>query len=199
MIKELENLINILANLPGLSYKLARKITIFLLQKSFSNRNIIDDLTGALNRLKTNIKKCNICGNYDVKETCSICLAENRDKNLLCIIADIADLWAIERTNQYDGLYHVLGGTLSAIDGVLPQDLNLSNLRTKISEGQIHEVIIALNPTIDGRITSTYIQDLLKGLECKITRLGYGLPIGGELEYLDENTLQAAFASRTEV
>lgn len=153
----------------------------------------------ALQNVADNIKKCPICGNFDTEEPCSICADTARDTDIVCVVQDIADLWAMERTGIYRGQYHVLGGILSALDGITPEDLNIESLFSRLAERQIKEVILALPATIDGQITNHYLLARLKEYPVKITTLAQGLPLGGELDYMDDGTIQLALSARKEI
>lgn len=192
----LDALIKSLACLPGLGPRSARRIALHLL----TNRaKIMEPLISALNDTKDSVKHCNICGNLDRANPCRICTDARRDGHVICVISGIADLWAIERTHAYRGQYHVLGGVLSALDGVGPDDLRISSLLERIKSAQAQEVIIALSATVNGQATAHYLTDRLldaaPGL--KITRLAHGVPVGGELDYLDDGTIATALKSRS--
>ena len=143
------------------------------------------------------IRACTICGNLDTEDPCALCRDPRRDPHLLCVVEDVADLWAIERTAAFRGRYHVLGGTLSALEGVGPEDLRIDTLIARASGGEVKELILALNATVEGQTTAHYVTDLLAGANVTVTRLAHGVPVGGELDYLDEGTLAAAMRSRT--
>lgn len=194
----LENLVRQLAGLPGLGSRSARRIALHLLQKK-------DDkmlpLAFALQDAAERIRKCTSCGNLDMTEPCAVCADNGRDRGLLCIVAQVSDLWAIERTGAYKGGYFVLGGLLSALDGIGPGDLGVERLLEKLSGGQIGEIILALSATVNGQSTAHYIADRIAGtpgLEgIQISRLAHGVPVGGELDYLDEGTIATALKKRT--
>ena len=190
---EIERLIQVLSRLPGLGPRSARRATLTLLKKrSQLLEPLVDAATAALKKVVT----CQICGNLDTISPCSICADTRRDIAMLVVVEDVADLWAFERAQILKCPYHVLGGTLSALDGVRPEDLNISSLQARIDADGVKEVILALNATIEGQTTAHYITDVLAPLGIKITRLAAGVPIGGELDYLDEGTLQAAVRGR---
>ena len=140
--------------------------------------------------------RCKVCGNLDAKSPCSICTDPKRDNKLMCVVEELGDLWAFEKGSIYSGMYHVLGGKLSAINGVSPKELNLGTIPKRVAEYKIEEIIIAINPTLEGQVTVQYIIELLKNLDVKISRLACGIPMGGEIDYLDEGTLKAALTSR---
>jgi len=190
---EINNLINLMAKIPGLGPRSARRGVLSLIKNP---DKLMLPLANKLIEAAKNIKTCQICGNLDTTETCKICLDDSRDKNIICVVEDISDLWALERTSSYKGLYHVLGGVLSAIDGVNPEDLNIKKLIKTIKYNNVKEVILATSATLAGQTTSYYISDLLEGLDITISRLAQGIPIGGELDYLDDGTIGAALNSR---
>jgi len=190
---EINNLINLMAKIPGLGPRSARRGVLSLIKNP---DKLMLPLANKLIEAAKNIKTCQICGNLDTTETCKICLDDSRDKNIICVVEDISDLWALERTSSYKGLYHVLGGVLSAIDGVNPEDLNIKKLIKTIKSNNVKEVILATSATLAGQTTSYYISDLLEGLDITISRLAQGIPIGGELDYLDDGTIGAALNSR---
>lgn len=196
MNNELDRLIALIAKLPSIGKRSAKRIALNLLK---NKDTLMPQLAASLQEVSENIKKCKNCGNYDVTEICKICQDEDRDSKTACVVENVEDLWAIERGNIYKGLYHVLGGTLSAIDGIGPDDLNLNSLEEKISEGKISEVIIATNATIDGQTTAHFIANKIKDSGVKISRLAFGIPLGGELDYLDEGTLLTALETRREI
>ena len=156
-------------------------------------------LIAAMQDVADNIKKCPICGNFDTDEPCAICADSARDTELVCVVQDVADLWAMERVGLYKGQYHVLGGILSALDGITPEDLNIEPLFARLNQGLIKEVILALPATIDGQITTHYLLSRLKEYPLKITTLAQGLPLGAELDYMDDGTIQLALSARKEI
>ncbi len=190
---DIEKLIKQIAKLPSLGTRSARRIVLQMLKK---REQIMLPLIESLQEVSVNIKTCGVCGNFDTSSPCSICQSPNRDGQIICVVQDVADLWAMERVSQYKGKYHVLGGILSALEGVVPEDLNIDSLINRISQENITEVILALPATIDGQITSHYISSKLKEFNVKITTLAQGIPVGGELDYMDEGTLQLALNSR---
>ncbi|MDF2965268.1 MAG: recR [Rickettsiaceae bacterium] len=190
---EIDQLIYIFSKLPGLGPRSARRLVLHLLKdKENRMQSLIHSLSDAYNK----ITECEVCRNLDVVSPCKICCNSERNKEIIAIVETVADLWAIERSNMFKGIYHVLGGALSAGQGNTPTELGLQQLKTRIEQGNIQEVIIATNSTLEGQTTAFFITDFLKDLNIKISRLGSGIPMGGELDYLDEGTLTAAFASR---
>ncbi len=189
----LDQLIKTFSKLPGLGPRSGRRVALHLLK---NKRQSMVDLADLIKLVAEEIKACNTCGNLDVKSPCSICASTLRDSELICVVEDVSDLWAIERGNIFKGTYHVLGGTLSAIDGRTPDTLNFDNLVKRISRSNVREVIIATNSTLDGQTTGFYVADLLKPFNIKASRLAHGIPIGAELDYLDEGTLSHALKMR---
>ncbi len=191
---EIERLIQLLARLPGLGPRSARRAALFLIKK---REQIMAPLAGAMQTAFERIQICNNCGNIDTQSPCTICMDPRRDPAIIVVVADVADLWALERAHALKARYHVLGGTLSPLDGVGPQDLAIEALVSRAQDSAVTEVILALNATVDGQTTAHYITDLLQGANVKVTRLAHGVPVGGELDYLDEGTLAAAIRQRT--
>jgi recombination protein RecR len=191
---EIERLIQLLARLPGLGPRSARRAALFLIKK---RELLMEPLTGALQTAMDKIVVCRTCGNIDTKDPCTVCTDPRRDQSILVVVADVADLWALERANAVKGRYHVLGGTLSPLDGVGPQDLSIDALISRAHGDEVKELILALNATVDGQTTAHYITELLQDAGVKVTRLAHGVPVGGELDYLDEGTLSAAMKQRT--
>jgi recombination protein RecR len=190
-MSELDTLIQLLARLPGLGPRSARRAALHLLKR---REALLEPLAAALTRAATAIRPCPVCGNLDTAEPCAICRDPERDGHTLCVVEDLADLWAIERTGAFRGRYHVLGGTLSALDGVGPEDLTIERLVARVEPGQ--ELILALNATVEGQTTAHYLADRLAGSGVHLSRLAQGVPIGGELDYLDDGTLRTALAAR---
>jgi recombination protein RecR len=191
---EIERLIQLLAKLPGLGPRSARRAALVLLKK---RDLLLEPLATAMQEAAAATRNCEICGNLDTTSPCAICRDPRRDPHLLCVVEDVADLWALERASVFRGRYHVLGGALSALDGVTPDRLNVASLleRVKPDVGQgVDEVILAMNATVEGQTTAHYLMDMLGDI--KVTRLAHGVPVGGELDYLDEGTLSAAFKAR---
>ena len=187
---EIERLIALLAKLPGLGPRSARRAALALLKK---RDTLLEPLADALREAADAILTCEVCGNLDTQSPCAICSDGRRDSHVLCVVEDVADLWALERAGVFRGRYHVLGGALSALDGVTPERLNVAKLLERVKQG-IDEVILAMNATVEGQTTAHYLMDLLGDM--KVTRLAHGVPVGGELDYLDEGTLSAAFKAR---
>lgn len=191
---EIERLIQLLARLPGLGPRSARRAALHLIKK---RDLLMAPLAAALQSAMEKIAICRICGNLDTQNPCAVCSDPRRDPSIIIVVADVADLWALERAHAVDARYHVLGGTLSPLDGVGPEDLSIEALITRAHAPEVKEVILALNATVDGQTTAHYITDLLVGAGVKATGLAHGVPVGGELDYLDEGTLTAAIRSRT--
>ena len=191
---EIERLIQLLARLPGLGPRSARRVALFLIKK---REQIMAPLGASIQSALEKIEICKICGNIDSRNPCAICTDPRRDSTIIIVVADVADLWALERARAVNARYHVLGGTLSPLDGVGPQDLAIDALIARAQDPAIAELVLALNATVDGQTTAHYITDLLDGTKVKITRLAHGVPVGGELDYLDEGTLAAALRQRT--
>jgi recombination protein RecR len=190
---EIERLIQLVAKLPGLGPRSARRAVLMLLKRK---TELLEPLSAALVDAARAIRICPICGNIDTAEPCVICRDPSRDRAIVCVVEDVGDLWAIERSGVFRGRYHVLGGTLSALDGRGPEALTIGKLIERLRDEPIKEVILALNPTVEGQATAHYVSDqlLIKGVT--VSRLALGLPVGGELGYLDDGTLTAAFKSR---
>ena len=191
---EIERLIQLLARLPGLGPRSARRAALHLIKK---REALMAPLTSALQTAIDKIVVCGTCGNIDTQSPCTVCVDPRRDPSVIVVVADVADLWALERAGAIRALYHVLGGTLSPLDGIGPQDINLETLVVRVAEGDVREVILAVNATVDGQTTAHYVTDLLAHLDVKTTRLAHGVPVGGELDYLDEGTLSTAIRQRT--
>lgn len=193
---ELERLVELLAKLPGLGPRSARRAALHLLKRADV---LMLPLAEALKVAAERIAPCARCGNLDTMSPCSLCAVPNRDDSLLCVVEEVADLWALERAGAFRGRYHVLGGALSALDGVRPEDLRLAGLIERVKTGAVREVILALGATIDGQTTAHYVTDQLTGLGVRVTRLAQGLPFGAELNVMDDGTLMAAFAARRDM
>ncbi|MGA7232727.1 MAG: recombination mediator RecR [Xanthobacteraceae bacterium] len=191
---EIERLIQLLARLPGLGPRSARRAALFLIKK---RELIMAPLAAAQQTAIEKISVCRICGNIDTQNPCTLCTDPRRDDSTIVVVADVADLWALERAHAINARYHVLGGILSPLDGVGPDDLSIDALMKRTSDPAVKEVILALSATVEGQSTAHYITDLLHGTKVKVTRLAHGVPVGGELDYLDEGTLAAAIRSRT--
>ena len=190
---DLDRLIQLLAKLPGLGPRSARRAALHLVKR---RESLLDPLAKALAAVAGSIRACGRCGNLDTRDPCAVCSDPRRDAGVICVVEEVADLWAIERTGAYKGLYHVLGGVLSALDGVGPEDLNVALLVERVRAGGVREVIVATNATVEGQATAHYLADRLKELAVAISRLAHGVPVGGELDYLDDGTLTAAIRAR---
>jgi recombination protein RecR len=193
---EIERLIQLLARLPGLGPRSARRAALHLIRK---REELLGPLAEAMRVAKDKIITCSVCGNIDTSDPCSICADRRRDPTTILVVETIGDLWALERAGVMNAQYHVLGGALSPLDGVGPDDLNLVKLVGRVAEGGVKEVILAVNATVDGQTTAHYITEILAHLDVKCSRLAHGVPVGGELDYLDEGTLAAALRSRTDL
>jgi recombination protein RecR len=191
---EIERLVQLLARLPGLGPRSARRAVLHLMRK---RDELLGPLGEAMRVAHERILTCSICGNIDTSDPCAICRDPRRDAGLLVIVETVSDLWALERAGLLAARYHVLGGVLSPLDGVGPDELNIRSLVQRIGDGGVREAIIAVNATVDGQTTAHYLADLLAPLGVKTTRLAHGVPVGGELDYLDEGTLAAALERRT--
>jgi recombination protein RecR len=191
---EIERLIQLLARLPGLGPRSARRAALHLIKK---RELLMAPLSAALQTAIEKITVCKTCGNIDTQSPCTVCTDVRRDQSVIVVVADVADLWALERAHAINARYHVLGGTLSPLDGIGPGDLSIDALISRAHAPEVKEIILALNATVDGQTTAHYITDLLAGADVVITRLAHGVPVGGELDYLDEGTLTAAIRQRT--
>ena len=189
----IERLIRLLSKLPGLGPRSARRVALHLLKR---RELLMLPLAEAIEATANEVKACTLCGNLDTADPCAICADERRDAATLCVVEDIADLWALERAHAFRGRYHVLGGTLSALDGIGPEDLGIARLVERVRTGGIREVILATNATVEGQTTAHYIADKLADAGAQVTRLAHGVPLGGELDYLDDGTLLAALKAR---
>jgi recombination protein RecR len=190
---EIERLIALLAKLPGLGPRSARRAALKMLQQPEAR---MFPLAAALTEAARAARPCRLCGNLDSQDPCAICVDPQRDRTIICVVEGVADLWALERAHVHQGLYHVLGGTLSALAGIGPEDLNVTPLLRRINELDVSEVILALPATVDGATTAHWLTDRLKPLGVTVTRLGQGVPIGGALDVLDDGTLAAALRAR---
>ena len=193
---EIERLIQLLAKLPGLGPRSARRAALDLLKR---RDTVLKPLAAALTTAAETIVTCQICGNLDSIDPCSICADPKREAGSICVVEDVADLWAIERSGAFKGRYHVLGGVLSALDGIGPDDLSIARLVERAASADVREVILATNATVEGQTTAHYVTDRLAGTNVQVTRLAHGLPVGGELDYLDDGTLTAALRARRAV
>ncbi|WP_454883648.1 recombination mediator RecR [Sphingomonas oryzagri] len=190
---EIEALTQALARLPGLGPRSARRAVLHLLKK---RETALNPLLRALEAVSERLSICATCGNVDTSDPCAICADPRRDQRSLCVVEEVADLWALERSRLFPGRFHVLGGRLSALDGVRPEDLSVDRLVARIAAGGIDEVVLATNATLEGQTTAHYIAERLEGFPIRLTRLAHGLPVGGELDYLDEGTLAQALRAR---
>lgn len=190
---EIERLIALMSKLPGLGPRSARRAVLQLIKKK---ETLLSPLADAMAEAAAKARICSACGNVDTQDPCAICADTTRDPHVLCVVEEVGDLWALERAGAHKGRYHVLGGVLSALDGVGPDDLNIGRLVERLGAGEITEVVLAMNATVDGQTTAHYITDRVSGLGISVTRLAHGVPVGGELDYLDDGTLAAAMKSR---
>jgi recombination protein RecR len=193
-MSELDTLIQLLAKLPGLGPRSARRAALFLVKR---REQIMQPLAAAMKAAAAAVRPCSVCGNLDTSDPCAICSDPRRDPAAICVVEDLADLWALERTGAFRGRYHVLGGNLSALDGIGPEELNIARLIARLRPET--ELILALNATVEGQTTAHYIADRAAASGARVTRLAQGVPIGGELDYLDEGTLTAALKARREI
>ena len=193
--RDIENLIEMMAKLPGLGPRSARRAVLHLIRK---RGFLLTPLADAMHAVAASARECITCGNIGTTEVCEICTSEKRATGEICVVEDVADLWAMERSGTFKGRYHVLGGTLSALDAVGPEDLRIPKLVQRIGDENVSEVILALNATVDGQTTAHYIAEELEG-RCEVTSLAQGVPIGGELDYLDDGTITAALRARKRV
>ena len=194
--QEIETLTQALARLPGLGPRSARRAVLWLIKR---RETALVQLLAALEGLSERLVECQTCGNVDTANPCAICADPRRDARSLCVVEDVADLWALDRARLFTGRYHVLGGRLSALEGVRPEDLSIGPLIERVSQGGIDEVVLAMNATLEGQTTAHYIAERLEGYPVRITQLAHGLPVGGELDYLDEGTLAQALRARRPV
>jgi len=191
---EIERLIQLLAKVPGLGPRSARRAALHLIKKK---EQLLEPLAAAMGEAVEKVRICSTCGNVDTADPCMICTDPRRDASTLIVVEDVSDLWALERAAAMNVRYHVLGGTLSPLDGIGPDQLNIRSLVDRVAGGEVKEVILAVNATVEGQTTAHYLTDQLSGFDVKVTRLAHGVPVGGELDYLDEGTLAAALRSRT--
>lgn len=193
--RDIENLIELMAKLPGLGPRSARRAVLHLIRK---RGLLLAPLADAMHAVAVSARECITCGNVGTTEVCDICTSEKRAIGELCVVEDVADLWAMERSGVFKGRYHVLGGTLSALDAIGPDELRIPKLVQRVRDEEITEVILALNATVDGQTTAHYIAEELEG-RCEVSSLAQGVPIGGELDYLDDGTITAALRARKRV
>ncbi len=192
---EIERMIQLLSKMPGLGPRSARRAALHLIKK---REQLLQPLAAALADAAAKVRICSTCGNVDTSDPCAVCTDPRRDGATVIVVEDVADLWALERATAVNARYHVLGGTLSPLDGVGPDDLNIRTLVDRVATGDVKELIIAVNATVEGLSTAHYITSQIEGTGVKVTRLAHGVPVGGELDYLDDGTLSAALRSRTE-
>jgi recombination protein RecR len=192
-MNDIDRLIQIMGRLPGLGPRSARRAVLHLLKK---REALLHPLIDALGEVAANVKTCSVCGNLDAADPCAICRDASRDAGVICVVADVGDLWALERIATFKGRYHVLGGVLSALDGVGPEQLAIAPLLWRLEGGAVKEVILALGATVDGQTTGHYLSDRLQPLNVTVSRLAHGVPVGGELDYLDDGTLIQALKAR---
>ena len=194
--QEIDALAQSLSRLPGLGPRSARRVVLHLMKK---RESALQPLLAALSAVNENLKTCSICANIDTISPCHICIDSKRDTRSLCVVEEVSDLWALDRSRLFAGQYHVLGGKLSALDGVRPEDLQIDKLINRVRSGDIDEVVLAMNATLEGQATSHYVAERLEEFPIRLTQLAHGLPIGGELDYLDEGTLAQALRARRPV
>jgi recombination protein RecR len=194
--QEIETLAAALARLPGLGPRSARRAVLWLVKR---RETALVQLLAALSAVQETLVECDTCGNVDTRNPCALCADPRRDARSLCVVEDVADLWALDRAKLFTGRYHVLGGRLSALEGVRPEDLTIDRLIERVAAGGIDEVVLAMNATLEGQTTAHYIAERLEGFPVRLTQLAHGLPVGGELDYLDEGTLAQALRARRPV
>ncbi len=194
--QEIETLASALARLPGLGPRSARRAVLWLVKRRDTS---LDPLLDALEAVRDRLVECEVCHNVDTQNPCGICADLRRDQRSICVVEDVSDLWALDRAKLFTGRYHVLGGKLSAMDGVRPEDLQIGSLLERVEAGGIDEIVLAMNATLEGQTTAHYIAERLEDYPVRITQLAHGLPVGGELDYLDEGTLAQALRARRPV
>ena len=194
--QEIETLSQALSRLPGLGPRSARRAVLWLVKR---RERALPELLAALEGVRDTLVECTVCGNIDTRDPCGICADPRRDGKAICVVEDVSDLWALDRAKLFAGTYHVLGGKLSALDGVRPEDLNIASLLTRVERGGVDEVVLAMNATLEGQTTAHYLAERLEDYPVRITQLAHGLPVGGELDYLDEGTLAQALRARRPV
>ncbi len=194
--QEIEALSAALARLPGLGPRSARRAVLWLVKR---RETALVQLLKTLEEVQARLIECDACGNVDTTNPCGVCSDPRRDARSLCVVEDVADLWALDRAKLFTGRYHVLGGRLSALEGIRPEDLSIGKLLERVEVGGIDEVVLAMNATLEGQTTAHYIAERLEGMPIRITQLAHGLPVGGELDYLDEGTLAQALRARRPV
>lgn len=193
---EIDRLIRLFGRLPGLGPRSARRAVLSMIKRPES---VMTPLRQALDECLAAVATCELCGNIDSVSPCSICADTSRDRSVICVVQEVEDLWAMDKSGRYRGLYHVLGGTLSALEGRTPDELRIGALISRIEAAPVEEIVLALGATVDGQTTAHYLAERLVGLGCQVSRLGQGLPVGGELNYLDDGTLEAAWQARQRV
>ncbi|WP_076069235.1 recombination mediator RecR [Sphingomonas montana] len=193
---EIEGLVQALARLPGLGPRSARRAALHLLKK---REGALVPLLQALGAVADRLATCGICGNVDTSDPCAICTDDRRDPRMLCVVEDVADLWALDRSRLFPGRFHVLGGRLSALEGIRPEDLTIDALLRRVAAGGIDEVVLAMNATLEGQTTAHYLAERIEAFPVRLTQLAHGLPVGGELDYMDEGTLAQALRARRPV
>ncbi len=193
---EIQRMIDLIARLPGLGPRSARRAALFLLKRQDS---VLRPMAEAMADAADKIEQCKTCGNFDTLQPCAVCQETGRDDGLICVVEDVPDLWALERAGAFRGRYHVLGGVMSALDGVGPEDLTIGLLVDRVKAGNVREVILALNATVDGQTTAHYVAERLEGLGIIVSRLAHGVPVGGELDHLDDGTLATAMRARRDM
>ena len=194
--QEIDALTQALSRLPGLGPRSARRVVLHLIKKRDTS---LEPLLTALAEVGEKLTECSTCGNVDTKDPCSVCADPRRDESMLCVVEEVADLWALDKSRLFPGRYHVLGGRLSALDGVRPEDLSIDQLLARVEKGGIDEIVLAMNATLEGQTTAHYLAERLEKYPVRITQLATGLPVGGELDYLDEGTLAQALRLRRPV
>ncbi|MDC9700821.1 MAG: recombination mediator RecR [Alphaproteobacteria bacterium] len=191
---EIEKLIRLFSGLPGLGLRSARRVVLYLIKRE---EQLLRPLSRALEMVADSIKICSCCGNIDTTDPCCVCIDPKRDLSVICVVEDVSDLWALERARVMNSHYHVLGGVLSALDGISPHDLNIKRLIERACVPEVQEILLAVNSTVEGHTTAHYITDILGDCNVRVSRLAQGIPVGGELDYLDDGTLAAAINART--
>lgn len=194
--RSLQKLIDELNKLPGIGPKSAQRLALYILRKTEGEAGV---LAQAITEVRAKIKPCSVCNNYTEADPCEVCSDKNRDQSIICVVEEPDDLMAFEKTRQFNGLYHILGGAISPLEGINPEDLQINTLLSRIAKGNIKELILATNPNVEGEATALYIAKLVKPLGVKVTRLAHGLPVGGDLEFADEVTLSMALEGRREM
>ena len=189
----IDQLVQTFSRLPGLGPRSARRVVLFLIKR---RESLMLPMADSLRRVAESIHPCSVCGNIDARSPCGICEDVRRDPSVICVVEDVSDLWAMERTAVFSGQYHVLGGTLSALDGRGPEDLNIASLIDRAASNLVKEIILATSATVDGQTTAHYVNERLSGCEVTVSRLAHGVPVGGELDYLDDGTISAALRAR---